>query len=159
MSALSADVVPVDVEATFASLELPALPIAARRARNFVGDFLHSWSEDEDRIEAAVVIVSELVTNAIRHGDQPLAGKRRRRRWPGTVIVLAMTLQADALFIEVRDDSPLVPVPREPADGDESGRGMAIVDALADSVVICLNFDGGKTVTTMLRRTPSIHFG
>jgi anti-sigma regulatory factor (Ser/Thr protein kinase) len=158
MSALSADAVP-DVEATCASLELPALPIAAGRARNFVSDFLHSWGEDEELIERAVMIVSELVTNAIRHGDHPLASKRRRRRWPGMVIVLAMTLQSDALYIEVRDDSPLLPVPHEPADGAESGRGMTIVDAVADSVVASLNFDRGKTVTAMLRRAPTIFFG
>lgn len=156
MSALTAEVVPLNAEATCASFELPAVPIAAGRARNFVGDFLHSWGEDEDRIEAAVMIVSELVTNAIRHGDHPLAGNSKRRSWPGKVIVLAMTLQPDALYIEVRDDSPLLPVPHEPADGDESGRGMAIVEALADSVVADLNFDDGKTVTAMLRRAPSI---
>jgi len=74
--------------------------------------------------EAALLIVSELVTNAYEHSTHP-----------GThvaFIALSLRLFSDRLLIEVIDSSPRPPVLRPAADTEaESGRGLAVVDALS----------------------------
>ena len=69
--------------------------------------------------ETAVLLVSELVTNAVRH----------------TRDSDTMTLELEAagtwLRIEVADGDPRWPAPRTPAEFDGSGFGFVLVDALA----------------------------
>ncbi len=65
----------------------------------------------------AVLLTSELVTNAIVHG-----GSSARVRMVGT---------RHRLRVEVGDDNPCLPSPRERSDEATGGRGLAIVDALA----------------------------
>jgi signal transduction histidine kinase len=67
--------------------------------------------------EDTVLLSSELVTNAIRHGR----GDVTVRLWPGP----------DRVRLEVSDDSPVPPMVRESDVASEAGRGMAIVDALS----------------------------
>src|SRR5215469_7534637 len=70
--------------------------------------------------ETAVLLVSELVGNVLRHA---------RTR------ALAMALYLDAevasLLIEVHDTDPHEPRPRTPETLDESGFGFVLIDALA----------------------------
>jgi anti-sigma regulatory factor (Ser/Thr protein kinase) len=72
-----------------------------------------------DTTEDALLIVSELVTNAVRHGDGD--------------IVVGLDVRADRVRIEVRDDSPELPViPTEhPPTDRPAGRGLLIVAATA----------------------------
>lgn len=91
--------------------------------------------------EQAAVMVSELATNAIRHGGPPLQLRvwARGQRW---------------LVTEVRDGAlrlPLLPAAQELAEVDPlsvSGRGLALVTAYADSRcgVVPLLHAAGKSV-------------
>jgi anti-sigma regulatory factor (Ser/Thr protein kinase) len=70
--------------------------------------------------DVAQLLVSELVTNAVRHAG-------------GDGVLVRATLQADLLRVEVHDSSPSVPGPVSPApESAEGGRGLLLVDALAD---------------------------
>jgi anti-sigma regulatory factor (Ser/Thr protein kinase) len=71
-------------------------------------------------VDDALMVVSELVTNSVQHG-------------PGGSIGLTLELEGDELTITVIDGgtpkSPLAA--REATDSKESGRGLAIVEALS----------------------------
>jgi two-component sensor histidine kinase len=68
----------------------------------------------------AVLLVSELVTNAVRHARDTGA------------VSLELTSAGTCLPTEVQDADPHWPQPRTPAGCDESGFGFVLVDALAD---------------------------
>jgi two-component sensor histidine kinase len=74
----------------------------------------------EELTGSAELITSEIVTNAIRYGA---AG--------GAVISLHLEASGTLVRIEVHDADPRPPVPRVPAELDESGFGFVIVEALA----------------------------
>ncbi|EHN74796.1 ATP-binding protein [Streptomyces coelicoflavus] len=88
-----------------------------RAARRFTAAVLARWRvRGEDR-EAAVLIVSELATNAVRHGRSDLT--------------VALALAGDILRIDVTDHGAPSAPPRPAAPG-ECGRGLDIVGCLAD---------------------------
>ncbi|QSS95182.1 SpoIIE family protein phosphatase [Streptomyces sp. M54] len=89
---------------------------APATARALVRDRLQEWGLDEDTVEASQLIVSELVTNAVRYGTPPL-----RLR-----VLLDSTLTC-----EVHDGSPASPHLRHARTVDEGGRGLFIVSRLA----------------------------
>jgi two-component sensor histidine kinase len=72
-----------------------------------------------DHTDLAELIVSELTTNALRHGAGPIT------------IRLTFTQEAD-LWLEVHDHGPGRPIVREATPDDEQGRGLALLDALVD---------------------------
>jgi len=100
------------------TMTLPAAHQAVRMARHATSDALAAWRLAHME-ETAVLLVSELVTNAVRHARGTHA--------------IALELQADRswLRIEVQDGDPRWPQPRTPAGFDESGFGFVLVDALA----------------------------
>jgi Response regulator containing a CheY-like receiver domain and an HTH DNA-binding domain len=109
------------VEAVQAVLEEASTRLApdlqsARAARRFVRDAL-ARADSEDLKETVTLLVSELVTNAVVHGG-------------GEVEVLVRLLPA-SVRVEVMDASSSAPVPRAAAEGDTSGRGLALVESLA----------------------------
>jgi serine/threonine-protein kinase RsbW len=67
--------------------------------------------------ETAELLTSELVTNAVMHGEG--------------LIRLAVFLDAARLRVEVSDDSPTRPQLREAGAGDTGGRGLQFVDSWA----------------------------
>ena len=85
-----------------------------------------------ERLETALVLVSELVTNAVRHGDEG--------------VHLAVTVDPDVIVVEVDDAAPDEPRLRQAGTGDTSGRGLVIVDALARRWGHRGRRGGGKTV-------------
>ncbi|MGW1275524.1 ATP-binding protein [Streptomyces tsukubensis] len=87
-----------------------------RHMRRITGAALRLWKLDAVTDEA-LLVVSELVTNAVRHGTGTIRLRVRRT--------------GDLLRIEVTDQSPRAPQPREAGPLDESGRGMLIVAMLA----------------------------
>ena len=113
----------VAVDHQMISLVLPSIPESVRIARFHVRAALgfHGLSEYAD---IAVMITSELVTNAIRHiGEDP--GK--------TIgITLAHVWDQVALGVIVTDSSPEGPVMRETSATSERGRGLQVVEALSD---------------------------
>ena len=99
-------------------MTLPATSHSVRLARHATHIGLAAWRLDRVE-ENAVLIVSELVTNAVRHAE-------------GTeVIALDLHAERTWLRIEVQDTDQNWPQPRSPAHSDESGFGFVLVDALA----------------------------
>lgn len=88
---------------------------AARHARGLIASTLSGWGL-EDQIDAASLLATELVTNAIRYTTRPITMR---------------LLRTETLLCEVTDDDPHLPVLREPGDDDESGRGIYLVDKLS----------------------------
>ncbi|MFF3489360.1 ATP-binding protein [Streptomyces sp. NPDC002701] len=87
-----------------------------RRIRSVIRSSLSCW-EPAEFINAAELLASELVTNALRHGR-------------GDVRVL-LTFADGCMRLEVRDESPESPVLRDASGVDEAGRGLALVRAEA----------------------------
>jgi anti-sigma regulatory factor (Ser/Thr protein kinase) len=78
------------------------------------------WTSDlPDTVDSILLAVSELVTNAHRHAHSSAQ--------------LVMTWDSRCLHISVHDFSADLPTPREPSTERVGGRGMFLVDALADS--------------------------
>jgi len=71
--------------------------------------------------ETAVLLVSELVTNSVRHADTT-----------DFLLALRLEIAGPSLRIEVHDGDPRWPTPSSPAGLDESGFGFVLVEALAD---------------------------
>ncbi|WP_322751113.1 MULTISPECIES: ATP-binding protein [unclassified Frankia] len=105
-------------EALTARFDLPANARAAGRARRLVNELLATWGREEDA-EIARLLVSEVVTNAVRYA---------RCNDPLHVQIVA---QNDRVRIAVGDGSAMRPILRTVCDDDESGRGMHLVAALA----------------------------
>ena len=95
-------------------------PTAPGRARNEIREFGRELSADE--LSTAVLLTSELVTNAVIHPAQPVAD----------TIGLRVTTAQEQLRVEVSDSGsgfdPQRPQPRDPSQG---GRGLLLVDQLA----------------------------
>ena len=104
----------------FWQVMLPARASAAGLARQATRAAVATW-----RLgylgDTAVLLVSELVTNAIQHVGPDAAETVLRLEYGGSW-----------LRIEVHDASPHGPQPRTPDWLDESGFGLLLVDALAD---------------------------
>jgi anti-sigma regulatory factor (Ser/Thr protein kinase) len=94
---------------------LPASPVAAPVARRLLERACESWSIPQIR-DAAELVATELVTNAVRHA--------------GTV-VLTVSLRPPFLQISVADDSRSPPDVRGANLYDEHGRGLLMIDALS----------------------------
>lgn len=102
-------------------VRLPAVPEAAARARNWVRAVITVRGiPAADTADTAVLVTSELVTNAIRSA-------------PGSTIAVCLALRPGRLRIEIHDPSHASPVMRnETGPHDENGRGLTLVDMLAD---------------------------
>lgn len=89
-----------------------------RRARAFCHGVLSTWQVSEHKGEDIVLVVSELVTNAILHGEsaQQLRLRRTSRR----------------IVVEVFDNGRRMPHPRVAGVEAENGRGLYLVARLAD---------------------------
>jgi anti-sigma regulatory factor (Ser/Thr protein kinase) len=101
----------------------PREPASVGRARSFVRDVLTEdscdWLNDELR-ERVVLLVSEVATNAVRHG----AGAHF---W-----VECHLADSARLTVSVYDEGPGRPRQRHATVDDESGRGLELLDLLAD---------------------------
>jgi anti-sigma regulatory factor (Ser/Thr protein kinase) len=95
-----------------AELELPVSREAPAQAREFLRGSTCSEHHSEV-VDDAVLLVSELVTNSVLHGGPP--------------VVVAVDCDEDTLQVRVRDGSTALPAPRNAAQGDENGRGLALV--------------------------------
>ena len=112
-----------------ASCALPARYEAVREARRFTRKTLEQWNLD-DRFDDVCLVVSELVTNALRHG-LPAGTPRPREQDPP--VRLHLMRWTERLVCAVRDPSDDSPVTRDSDDfSAESGRGLFLVDSFSD---------------------------
>jgi anti-sigma regulatory factor (Ser/Thr protein kinase) len=88
-------------------------------ARRELRGTLVQWGLDE-LAEAAELVLSELLTNAVRHATNP----------HGRLVETRYERLPQGIRIEVHDADERIPMMRRPADDDEGGRGLALVDAL-----------------------------
>ncbi|GGR57703.1 ATP-binding protein [Streptomyces aurantiogriseus] len=113
-----------------ASCALPARFEAVREARQFTRRTLGQWDVG-DRFDDVCLVVSELVTNALRHGLSPDAALCGAGEHPP--VRLHLMRWTERLVCAVRDPSHDNPLPREADDfSAESGRGLFLVDSFAD---------------------------
>ncbi|MFF7993170.1 ATP-binding protein [Kitasatospora xanthocidica] len=102
----------------------PRLPRSAGRARIRFLRMAFEWEVPVESAETALILLSELVTNACRHARSP------RDRMIGVRVLLPT---CSLLRIEVSDANPELPSLRHASPEDESGRGLELVAALATS--------------------------
>ncbi|MFK8912487.1 ATP-binding protein, partial [Streptomyces sp. YS-3] len=139
--------------ASSASCALPARFEAVRGARQFTKKTLGQWDLSE-RFDEVALVVSELVTNALRHA-LPADTVREPDASPVRLHLMRWTSR---LVCAVRD--PSVDSPSSPGSDDcdaESGRGLFLVDSFSDSwgwhpLTGTLN---GKVVWALFRLQPA----
>jgi anti-sigma regulatory factor (Ser/Thr protein kinase) len=112
-----------------ASCALPARYEAVREARAFTRGTLEQWQVDE-RFDDVCLVVSELVTNALRHALSPDSPRVPEQ---SPAVRLHLMQWTERLVCAVRDPSEDSPVTRDPDDfAAESGRGLFLVDSFSD---------------------------
>lgn len=117
-------------------------PYVARNARAFVTAVLADWRL-LPLLDDVVLCASELVTNAVLHADRPIDGSVGDR----CVSVGVRCWARSALFLEVGDLDTRMPRRAVGPDGAAmSGRGLFIVDALADRLRWARAVNDGKVV-------------
>ena len=114
-----------------ARIDLPAAPTSGALARSVLRELCASADLSQDTCDTALLLATELVTNAIEHGGAPA--------------VLDASIQDQAVRVAVDDTSSFAPEPRVASEFDERGRGLFLVAALA-SRWGTVPRAGGKTV-------------
>ncbi|MED7949711.1 MULTISPECIES: ATP-binding protein [unclassified Streptomyces] len=110
---------------------------ARERARRFLGSLVPVPAPGA--AESVVLVVSELVTNALRHG--------------GGTFTLELTAYTDSVEVAVHDHSPQAPRMRTPdLDDGTGGFGWPMVNRLARTTAVTHRDAGGKTVSALLTR-------
>ncbi|MDQ1048347.1 anti-sigma regulatory factor (Ser/Thr protein kinase) [Streptomyces sp. V4I2] len=105
----------IDTEDDCVEWTFPADPGAVRSARAVVRGQLRDWGLDS-LADLAALLVSELVTNSLRHATGPIGVRLVRPADLGGV-----------LLVEVSDPLPDPPRERVARPEDESGRGLQLV--------------------------------
>ncbi|MFJ7987634.1 SpoIIE family protein phosphatase [Streptomyces sp. NPDC096351] len=99
-----------------------AEPERIAAAREQVRQLLHDW-RDEEQLDSAVLMVSEMVTNVLVHTDGDAL----------LVAEVACGEKARRLRVEVSDGSDELPHKRHPGEMASSGRGLVLMEMLADA--------------------------
>ena len=112
-----------------ARIELDALPTSAASARHFVSTTLSRWGCD-DVSDVVLLLVSELVTNAVLHARSG--------------IEVIVRHGGHRLRIEVGDGSRTTPVLRQHDDEAMTGRGLTLVEQLSEAWGVERDDDGKR---------------
>jgi len=97
----------------------PAKPASARQARDFVAAGLRDAGVHETAVaERVILVASELVTNAVVHARSD--------------VEVRMMIDSGDVSLEVLDEGPAHPNRVPASRAVTSGRGLVLVDALAD---------------------------
>jgi anti-sigma regulatory factor (Ser/Thr protein kinase) len=115
-----------------------AAPSVIPRVRAFVRDALHTWGADDDQsVDDAELVASELATNAVKHAGSPFR--------------VSLSMRADATRVAVRDTSFDPPRRVDRNVTAFGGRGIDLVAAVSDSWGVQAESDG-KTVWALIAR-------
>ncbi|WP_239091685.1 ATP-binding protein [Streptomyces sp. SID14478] len=99
----------------------PRVPHTARAARSLARTACANWAIPKDTAEVAALLLVELVSNAVRHGQGPVVRLRVDRTAADRVLV-AVTDHAPHCVPEMQDPDPLA----------LSGRGLCIVEQMSE---------------------------
>ena len=119
---------------TAAELTLGREPAAVPKARRFVGSSLEG--EAVVTIDTVELVVTELVTNALLHGEPP--------------VYVRLIHLGDAIRVEVEDAAPTLPVAGGQDSESMTGRGLAVVAGLSSAWGIDAGRRNGKIVWSEL---------
>jgi anti-sigma regulatory factor (Ser/Thr protein kinase) len=106
------------------AMRFTSTPRGARLARRLISHRLNEWGHPytSPANETVTLITAELTANAVRHGHVP-----------GRDFHLRLAETGGVLRVEVTDTrAERLPAPGAPHPDGESGRGLLLVDALAD---------------------------
>lgn len=133
---------PVTGPARTAVVALPAEPASVGAARRWATGLLTLWGVSADDLDTATLVISELAANAARYGH--------------TEMSIRLLQQSDWLYMCVTDSgAPLAAHrPAVPQELAEHGRGLAIVEALAETIEVTPEPDGWR-VGAVLRMRPA----
>ncbi len=123
------------------SLKLAARPESAAEARRAIASALED-SRLQELVDTALLLTSELVTNAIVH-----AGSGPR---------VMVHVRPAVIHVEISDDSETHPAMRDAGPDDTSGRGMSILSAYSDRWGSLRRSGGGKTVWFEVARPDAV---
>lgn len=87
-------------------------------ARDFSHAWLTAWGKEAELVSDVLLVVSELITNAVQHAAAPVSLTLR-------------SFKGGAVGVTVTDGGAVSPVPQERDDPDERGRGCFLVEAVA----------------------------
>jgi len=124
------------------AFRLPRHPASVGLARRRVRDHLAAWGHgpDDPALADAALLVSELATNALRHGPRA-----------ESEFEVAVTALADgSCLLEVSDEGRAAPRTRAPEPWEESGRGLHLVEHLATAWGVWSRGGHGKTVWALV---------
>jgi anti-sigma regulatory factor (Ser/Thr protein kinase) len=130
-----ADVPAAQPAARSASTVLPPTAESVPLARRFARSTLSDWHMDEYE-EAASLLVSELVTNAVLHAR--------------TEVTLSFVDHGDRVVLSVGDGSPVLPVQRRHSREAATGRGLLLLDRYSTGYGVARS-TAGKQVWAVLR--------
>jgi anti-sigma regulatory factor (Ser/Thr protein kinase) len=124
-----------------AAIDLVPEDVSVPAARHIAVELLKAWQAPHDHDDVAL-LVTELVTNVVDHvgGDG--------------VLTLELALAGDSLRIAVVDGSAVRPVVRELDSADPRGRGLRMIQDIADRWGI-EDHHGGKRVWLALQHGPA----
>jgi len=133
---------------------LVALPTSPFWARRYTLSFLDSCQGiGEGTAETAELLVSELVTNAVRFAGDPARTLGYSERANASLISLSLRHFREGLLIEVYDTDSNPPIRSSPGEYAENGRGLMLVDALSKEWSYFFPPGGGKVVYCFLEIT------
>ncbi|MFC9649867.1 MULTISPECIES: ATP-binding protein [unclassified Streptomyces] len=119
---------------------LPSRRDSVARARHWLRDELQRWRLHTDLCDVAVLVLSELFTNAVLHTASALVSCEVR--------LLTEHVRLDVHDQGARDGAPS---PRNPDSRAENGRGLLLVESLAEAWGVGSREGGvGRTVWAML---------
>ncbi|WP_432563842.1 ATP-binding protein [Kineococcus sp. SYSU DK003] len=98
---------------------LAPVPMSSRAARHFVADWCIAEGIIGDVVDTLLLLTAEVVTNAVLHGRSD--------------VVLRIGRDGSRVRVGVGDENTRLPLRRESDPEALNGRGMALVEALADA--------------------------
>ncbi|MYZ35954.1 MULTISPECIES: ATP-binding protein [unclassified Streptomyces] len=118
-----------------------ARPESVSQARSFTSEALADWGLPE-RAEDVRLCVSELATNALVHGTAP-----------GHGFLVKLDADEEVVRLEVHDSRRQHPEAQQAAGTDTSGRGLILVNTLADGWGVEDRTPFGKIVWSCFKAT------
>jgi hypothetical protein len=137
------------------SLTLAAVPTVVRCARMFATISPKEWGLG-DLVETAELLVSELVTNAVKSTGVLDESPKWSALKDLALIDVRLVLLEDGVIIEVVDRDRRPPVIRDQSPDAESGRGMLLVETLSKQWDFFFPTSGGKVVWCEIELPPPI---